>query len=313
MKRIALVREAGGFGDILCVGAAARALKAEDSNTEIIGFFPESFCNLTRNMEGFDGVVSLGPLNVIRQCRRCRDSALNPEAQPYLKAVFDWDPDQTVDLYCPGYQYEVSTFDICEYSRSQLFALAAGVKDVSQARPFWRPSMEAQRKAETWMKENGVGKNFVGLSLRGTCCCRRFPEERIQKLIELLKQEELVLFDCVTPRYGISPATLCSEDWETFAAVLQYSKLLISVDSGPMHLAAAMNVSNLILFSTTFSAAINTYPYAVALEGTDEKCKLPCHYSKNRGWDRDACRENGCRRMLSLTPEMVFEKAREML
>ena len=313
MKRIALVREAGGFGDVLCVGAAARALKAEDSDTEIISFFPESFCGLTRNLEGFDGAVSLGLLSTVRQKRRCRDGPLNPKNHPYLSYVFDWNPDKIVDLFCPGYQYEVSTFDTCQFSRSQLFALAAGVKDVSDARPVWIPSRDAERKAEAWMKENGVGQGFVGISLRGTCECRRYPEEWIQKLIGMLPEEKLVLFDCVTPRYDFSPAKLCCQTWETFASVLRHSKLLISVDSGPMHLAAALNVPNLALFSTTFSAAINTYPHAVALEGTDEECEIPCHYSERRGWDRDACREKGCRRMLSLTPEKVYEKVRSML
>jgi hypothetical protein len=313
--RVALVREAGGFGDVLTVGAAAWQRKRERPHDRIGVFVPNEFCHVAKHLQGIDEIISLGPLRKIKESRRVRDAPMEVDTSPYLQRVFDWGPDEIADCWCPGFQHEVSSNQQVYFSRAQSFALAAGVEDVSSVRPHWSTFREDREKADRWMYEHEVSDGFIGLALRGTCSCRVYPKHQAERLVRLCARtgRAVVVFDCVIPHFDVGPAVVTHFDWETFAAVLARCGLLISVDSGPMHLAAGVQTPNLILFGSTFPVAIGTYPLARPLSGKSPRCKLPCNYSPRRGWNKVRCREHGCDRMLSIQANSVYRLAVKML
>lgn len=313
------IREAGGYGDIICMGAAALAVKAEWPTERVVLAVPEEFVATASRLAGVDWVLSLGPLSKITPIRRPRDGAFNVKAQPYLlKALMEVEPgEQVVSLFCPGYLYESSCPGILRYNRTMLFAAAAGVRHIRQARPIWQSTMMDRGAARDFfdkslpLERRNCSKPLLAYQPRSTCAARSIPQEVSNDLMRRLAQRFTVLyFDCVPPR-DLPPEVVpvVGHSFEVAAAIFAACQAALVIDSAFLHLAAAMDKPCLGIFGPTDGRNIvQTYPTCQVLDGHDAHCVLPCNYNPGKGWDKK-CRATGCRRMDKHSALVLEEKA----
>jgi ADP-heptose:LPS heptosyltransferase len=314
-----LVRESGGVGDVVCIGAASRALKRERPHERIVVLVPEEFLDIVQHLEGIDVVESLGSLQVLQKVRRLRDAELDPDCYPYLSPLRKYPDAKWISLYCPGYLSESTNLSTQEYCRDQLFAIAAGAKKVLDARPGWIIRDDEQEQADNWLKKNGVsdGTPLIVAQLRSTCAARSLTIGQSTELLEgLVKLGTVVILDCITPKYEVPDSVLCclSQQIPFVAAILNRSTLLVSVDSFSLHIAGALEKSAIGMFGPTAGRAIlQTYTDQVAVEVEGcKRCPQPCCYNVNKGWSRE-CRQTGCERMLKHDMDTILSLTEKKL
>ena len=298
---ICLVREAGGFGDILtAIGAPARGLKQEQPDEQVVAFVPEEFVVVASHLEGVDKVESLGSLKTIQVNRRNREAPLDIQRYPYLKPLEKYAGARWVSLWCSGFLYETTCSGPLEYNRAQLFSLAAGVRNVRFARAKWLvDDNELERVVFMYGKEIDPYRKRVAVQFRGTCPARCLPLTICTELAsKLCALSEVLVFDCVPPLF---PAP---RDAHTFiglpipevAALVSTCDLIVSVDSFLWHLAAALGKPAVGVFGPTDGGgAARSYPMHIALDGEGTLCRIACNYNSNKGWNKK-CRVTGCER-----------------
>ena len=317
---IGLVRESGGWGDILCMGAAARVCKHEWPGEEVYAFIPGEFSVATDNLEGIDRTISLGPLDDIRDFRRQRDLPLDRQEYPYLRVLDDYPDAKFVDLYCPGFLYESSCPTRLEFSRSMLFAAATGAKDLSEARPVWKLDPGRQEVSRAILERLGVcndGRSVIAVQMRATCEARCIPFALSHQIMsELALRGHVIYLDCIWPTTPPPPGvvTFINRPIPEVAHVMSVCDLLVGVDSMNIHLAAAVNTRAIAVCGPTDGASlIKSYPGHAVVE-TDHcpQCPLPCNYHSGKNWSR-TCRKTGCARMKQVTLGMVMETVDKVL
>lgn len=87
--------------------------------------------------------------------------------------------------------------------------------------------------------------------------------------------------------------------------VIEGSRLAISTDSGPFHIAGALGKPVIGLFRARRPEHAGHYPQARVLFGQDERCQKTC------AWDK--CTATPCRQLSSLQADEVFEAVCEVL
>lgn len=148
-----------------------------------------------------------------------------------------------------------------------LDALAAFGIPVLERRPIFSVPDSARRFAQGFLENSGVsGECLVALNPTGGWWTKRWPLERFAALGDRLADEFGVQILCLwgpgeveqaasvatsmrTPAL-VPPATSLKES----AALLQRCRLLVSNDSGPMHIAAAVGTPTLGIFGPTVAA-----------------------------------------------------------
>ena len=315
---IYLIRESGGYGDVICTGAAALALRRErPAEDRIVLCVPEEFAEVARHLDGPDEVVSLGPLEDIRPRRRMRDWPMDPIVHTYLSEVLGRPGErEVIDLYCPGHKHEVSSQDLPTYSRSQLFAVAAGASHCLDAKPRWVVRQEEMDEARRLLDSQPAP--WIVLQPRSTCPARSLSILQSSPLTLGLSETAGTVFhlDCIQPRHPLPGKTmaLIGLPWPVVAAIVSQAALVVAVDSALIHLAAALDVPTLGLFGPTTGRVVTaSYPLAMALEGSGVRCLQACHYHEARGWDKEFCRSTGCERMWSHKPEYMVQCAEALL
>lgn len=315
--KVALLRESGGYGDIITMSAAGQSVKARmGADVHVEAFVPKDFEQAADHLVGIDSVVALNPPPI--HSRRRRDTYLDVHQHPYLRTVFEAKPDKIVDLFCPGFLYEETTRDEILYSRAQLFAMAAGGLDVSKVAPIWQIEPWEADNAEYMMKTLKLEDGFIGVALRGTCSCRTFPADKCQELLMGIKKMgfQIGLLDCVHPKYSLPSGSvrIVGFDIPTVAAILTKARLLITVDTGMLHLSQAVGTKFITIFGPTTTAIVNTYDNCVGkVVNPGTKCSVPCNYRRMLGWNSEVCRKTGCDRMLSVEVQQVLSTFKEAL
>jgi ADP-heptose:LPS heptosyltransferase len=99
--------------------------------------------------------------------------------------------------------------------------------------------------------------------------------------------------------------------WSLLAAFVAECDLVVSVDTGILHLAGALGVPTLGLFGST-SGEVVCRPYPahrwLASEARPAFCRPPCYGRPARGYERDRCGRAGCRLLARIDPEQVLEE-----
>jgi ADP-heptose:LPS heptosyltransferase len=305
---VILLREAGGYGDVICLGAAALAIKLAHPHWRVIVYTPQPFVDTASHLVGVDEVWSLGFLEDVRRTRRGRCDPLDPTKYPYLKSILDRGY-PVVDEYCPAFQYEATCVGELLFNRPQVFARTGGVEDVSRACPQWRVSEDEMRCAREWVTQRcDLGRPLIGYQPRCTCRARSLPVDLWVPLAERLsKSGNVVWFDCVVPPIEVPDGTtLCvGLPIPLVAGVVKQCKVVLTVDSLMVHLCASLGAPAVGVFGPTDGRNITrTYPSLTPLDGESTRCSLPCNYNSLKGWKKE-CRETGCDRMLSHSVESI--------
>ncbi len=169
------------------------------------------------------------------------------------------------------------------------------------------------------LRANGVADNdkFIAMNPGGNWDPKRWPVENYAALADWVidrygykvvisgAKKDSGLAETILAKMRGKASIICSKtSIREAAAVFERSALVVSGDSGPMHIAVAMGANVVAIFGPTspsMTGPVGKGSYKV-LHG-DSGCTVPCYDEK--------CDDNRC--MKSVTPEMVIDAAREML
>ena len=160
-----------------------------------------------------------------------------------------------------------------EHVVDQMLGLAAAVDPGTPFRyerrfPFAIPAA-VQSEVDQWIRENRIGP-FAFFSPGGGWASKRWPSERYAALAENLEREfglSAVLnrgpderyIDDTYRRASMIRARIFSGDVEHLGAVLRRARLVVGGDTGPLQLAAALNLPTVALFGPTDPARNGPY------------------------------------------------------
>ncbi|MFA5038253.1 MAG: lipopolysaccharide heptosyltransferase II [Candidatus Omnitrophota bacterium] len=162
---------------------------------------------------------------------------------------------------------------------------------------------------EDFLKKHGLGQRraLVSLHVGGNWGPKRWPKENFGRLIRVLKEKyeadvvlsgsyaDHALADEIAGLSGVHPFIACGLTTLKQAAILfQRSQVVISADSGPLHLAAAAGARCLSLYGPTspeLTGPLGRQEIPV-LRAPDLNCETPC-YNKE-------CQDNICMRSISV-------------
>lgn len=191
-------------------------------------------------------------------------------------------------------------------------ALEESIPTASELLPRIYLTEDEKSIARTLIEEHDLGKDFIALHPYATHPDKAWPAENWHTLINLLNESGIKwtiigrddnVFEPQGPGCNFTSQLQLRET----CALLEKSTLLITGDSGPMHLAASVDTPVIAMFGPT-SKAWGFYPAGprdVVLE-SEMDCR-PCslHGKSNCKKDRECLRK--------IKPEDVFEKILDLM
>lgn len=228
---ILVVRKVGGLGDILMTGPAIKTLKDKYPNKKIHFAIPKQYHPLMKNLDFIDTILdSNKPIN--------------------YKRYFMISDITNVDAYYESTR--VNAGKTVQKSRIEIYAEALGIRNLlTEKTPIYNVSEDEEKWAAGLLSSKKLNKNkkTIALTLKSAERYRDYPTQKYQELFSLLKRDyNLVLlgelsnekyYDIIDAR-GLSIREL--------GAVISLCDCLITVDTGPLHLAAALGVKTIALF-----------------------------------------------------------------
>jgi len=182
------------------------------------------------------------------------------------------------------------------------------------------PAKEAEETLSLLLERKGIHRNspYVVLHAGGNWDMKRWPTGYFAEWIKLFlkkfswtvvlcgqKPEEAISREISSYFSSREVVSLCGQtSLDELAILLKRAKLLLSNDSGPLHLAASQKTPLVGLFGPTSpeeTGPVSEGPLVILRK--DVGCEIPCYYR--------SCNYRVC--MDWLTPEEVFEKTKEML
>jgi heptosyltransferase-1 len=260
-----------------------------------------------------EAVVSLRDLRAMRY-----EAALDAQGLMKSAAIAQWsDAPRRFGFARPKERAAALFYTTTVESRGkhvieQNLALASAVicHDVSDARFALPEDPAVERWCDEELRKRGV-KEFVMLSPGAGWGAKLWPAERYGAVARTLAGEGLLSLvnhgpgeeglarQVVQHSGGAAQAIACSIGELT--ALLRRARLMVASDSGPMHLAAALQVPVAALFGPTDPARNGPYgTHSVVLRSTESKTS----YAHRSGVDAG---------LLSITAEDVVTAARRLL
>ena len=172
-----------------------------------------------------------------------------------------------------GFAYTHQVLPRAAHVVEQMLELAA---TVAPGVPFQRElrfpfpiSPEVQRAADDWIASNHIGP-FAFFSPGGGWMSKRWPSDRYAALAEILRRDHGLVavlnrgpdekeMDDAYRRASQIRARLFSGDVEHLGAILTRARLVVGGDTGPLQLAAALDLPTVALFGPTDPARNGPY------------------------------------------------------
>jgi len=183
-------------------------------------------------------------------------------------------------------------------------------------------SREDEAFADEFLKSYGIGQkdNFIILNPGGNWDLKRWPADNFAKLGDKLNgqysvpivitgaEKDAELGKKIAGMMKCKPVIACGRtSLRQLAAIMRRASLVISNDSGPMHIAVSQGARTIALFGPTDPAI--TGPYGQGVYSVLQKspgipgCKIPCY---NLRCEKALCME-------AVTVEDVFKEAERLL
>lgn len=288
---LCVIRSLGGIGDILMTTPAIQQL-AED--------YPNSRITYATDMHSTKDYYE-----VLKN---------NPHISEVIDARFvnKTHYDAWVDITSVCIQHENSSKPVL--NRIDIFAKAIGISRLRNTLPYLKLEPEETLWAQSYIRQLNLGdKKLIYLHTASFDPQRCWPVQRYQELLRIAQNQYPNLhflvsdFNQVLPNKQLYPnATDVTQGLiRKASALIQQSDYFIGPDSGPMHIAGALQVPSLAMFGSIPPAArINYYPTHTAVTSEPKLSCMPCFYSK--------CSIN-FKCMTNITAEQVLKTLMEKL
>ena len=160
-----------------------------------------------------------------------------------------------------------------------------------------------------------TNKGYIVISLKSKNRVKDWPEESCIELCKKLKKKKIYIVDdrekLNYKRTGIISKN--NLDIKKLINLVSYADLVISLDTGLLHIAAALGVNCLGLFGpTNGKSTVEYYPTVeyISVKNTTRNCFQPCYY--NIKHNNCKCRGFIGHCMKDITPDMVYNKLKEL-
>ena len=262
-KVILVRRTSPGIGDLLMATTGIELLKKEHPDKEIHVAVQDNLMPLLESSPFIDKVIS------------CKDS-IN------YKRYY-----MTIDISSPCARYEYSRLRSgrsVEKSRVELFAEALGVKKhLSKLTPSYYVSKEEDLWVEEWLNKNpdvDFKKPFVAFTMKSAEKYRDWPISNFRELFKELKSEvNIVILDSSREYFYDGTVDACGFPIRHAAAILKICDLLVTVDTGLLHLAAALDIPTIAMFGPIdYKARCKGYKNVTVVKS--ECPHMPCWRNK---------------------------------
>jgi len=319
---VALLREAGGLGDVICTFPTVLALRHRFPDALVVYFGNPYYRQLVGMCPEVDVFVPAE-----RKGRRKRLAPPDAEQWPYLddgpKLIRDYL--FVADCWCPAPKYEHIMFrgPLSGWiSRIDMFLLDNNLEHVLPP-DLLTPSAVVPDAARDWaegfIEGRGLkGRPIVGIQPYSTTAARDWPPGRWKAFTKALRQAgvPVLVFDSNRdPRAwrGIEGIYIVGQRMPRLAALVAECSVVVCPDSGLFHLAAAVETPCIGLFGPTLGrSTADHYPLAEVVQrfpgrGWDAPngCLYPCHKHRERG--RAVCLRH-CRALEAVTADEVLAR-----
>jgi len=325
---IRVLREAGSWGDNLRVLPVCRGLRERWPASTIWVYTLDATTWIYEHCPHVHRIV-----RVPKPRRRQRSSVPDPKRarnrylDPHRQGLKHFD--LTVDCYCPGLDHEIATRGNVTMDRIEAFCRGPWYgpdnKRVehepltpSSYLPDYRVRPEERDSAWAWLVESA---NVSDGGLRIAVAPQTQGVERrwarigwIAGLRALLEDGcHVIILDSHAGRVRDLPGTHCIGRSGPFvAALLAQCDLLLTLDTGPMHLAAAVGTPAVVLAAAMDGHVLckhypNHHVVSPPADAANPRgCDWPCNVRPERGRSAE-CREQGCAMMRQIQPGHVLE------
>lgn len=197
-------------------------------------------------------------------------------------------------------------------------ARAQGLEPEELKYDFYIPQ-EAFNYIGNFLKENEIeeDEDFVVLNPGANWLLKRWPVENYARVAEeILKkfrykviisgaERDLELAREISRLMSSPPIIACGKtNLKQLGALLKKASLVVTNDTGPLHIALAVGTKVLTLFGPTSSRISGPYgPGRYITIQKDVGCQIPCYHLK--------CQDNRC--MKAITPEEVLKEVERLL
>jgi ADP-heptose:LPS heptosyltransferase len=258
--------------------------------------------------------------------KRYPNKEIHVAVQPYLRDVLKHNPyiDEvldvrqainmrryhvTIDISTPCARYEVARIrgnKLVEKNRVEVFAEALGTREViDDIRPRFYLSDEEKENVFKFLVKDGLDKNKSTIGIVGDSAelYRDWPKNHYIKLAKQLRQNYNVIILNKVPQetyQGIINVT--GHPFRAAAAALSYCDLLITVDTGFLHIAEALNIKSIALFGPIdYRARCKGYKHTTVM--TSNLPCIPCWRNNHI-----KCKENNAVKCYSRCMETIQPK-----
>ena len=302
--RILLTFKGGGLGDLIAFTGPARSL------LEDYGILTDVYAFRKR----------WGHHEYCRHAPYIATVASPPPPGPHL---FDaWMFREVMSRKSGEEGFDLKTHGEVQRSRVQMAADVISRylgKPVRPTPPVYETTPEERAWADEWFKTEGVDPgNWIGFQPIPTNNWRLWPRPLAGRFIDLCERAgyRVLVFHSNEPQlHGLGGYHVVSSPlWQTMA-LLQRCPIHVAVDSGTLHMAAAMSVPSIGLFGSTSGKALTEhYPQQGYIQGyADGGCQSPCHRWRGRGFNSRRCDDLGCDAMWDIKPEAVLAEVQRRL
>jgi hypothetical protein len=236
---VLVFRKLGGLGDIIMTFPVIEHAKKKNPNYKITYSCPKEFLCLAENNPYIDNLI------------------------PYSIEVTKKKFDIVIDLTTDCIKYEMKHQPDVKMNRSEIFMESAGFDPKETPRPKLYLN---DLKPIDWWSESINDKIKIGLILESNANIRTWNHMReFASILQYRYRGSIVFFDiCKNEPKNYKPLTdsisVFNQSLRDIMKILNQCDLVIGPDTGPMHMASALNIPTLWLF-THIDGSIRTKNY----------------------------------------------------
>jgi heptosyltransferase-1 len=331
--RLAIVRLTA-MGDVIHTMAALQFIRERVEDIHITWFVEEKFADILKDSPDVDKIVPInmhklkerfslsGIKDIYRTIKNSGDYDLVIDVQGLIKSAIvarvagdkvaglDYESArESISSFFYKYRYFVDCSDIAPMRFASLISKALGISITKK--------MLLQKSPYLYFEENGdtkrLSKYFKSdkksiLIVTGTSNdSKTYPPERFAEVANLLKEYQILLVAGNEKERKLAKIVEQNSNAElleplnlnSLKFVVSKCDLLIGGDTGPSHMAWAMNKPSIILFGSTPKSMMMETPINIAI--TSGVKVDPCRFDKK---DRS---------ITTIDPKVIAEKAKEVL